>query len=461
MESTSIIKQTSIKDYNFDKNNYMQSVLNEALNINIISMSEIENIQLKIIEIIAKQVEKYTHKESSSVKIDVAQNITQSIFYSIDFYLKSLSNPDMCIDILKRESLDKIYKLAINMIKEEFKTDKQLYLKIKNNRLDIDLIAYNDTIEGINEFFTTYNIDFYSHDAKVYIDYPLAIDKMDTRGITYITHYLEKLFIENEFLNSFEIENIQNLLNRYSIIYGFKYTDMLINIFQIVLTNSVGSTLLKKNSKQLDISYDDCIEIEQIFISLNQNDYENLISQSFNCIIDEFKIINIILKKYINENIINIFEKIKNSVKLNNLQILFVSPKNEVENINIHFEDSKSMDNKLFRIITEEIRDCKNVSDKIKIILTKIKSFKDLVDVLGAYCIFDDEYFDIFNSLKDIELAMLLKVTKFNINDDTFDNDSYLSEEEKQWYNYLINYLKTLDKKHFNTIIEYAGHTFL
>lgn len=50
------------------------------------------------------------------------------------------------------------------------------------------------------------------------------------------------------------------------------------------------------------------------------------------------------------------------------------------------------MANSKFKKLTEEIRECSLVEDKILLIKNNIKSLEDLVDMLNADCLFGYEY---------------------------------------------------------------------
>ena len=101
------------------------------------------------------------------------------------------------------------------------------------------------------------------------------------------------------------------------------------------------------------------------------------------------------------------------------------------------------MDDELFRSITEQIKECRYVSDKIAIIKRKIHSTIDLIDILEGYCIFDDEFSEIFKSLGDMELALLLK----KVPTYTIDSSYHFTENEKEWHNRLNCFLKEIDLK--------------
>ena len=113
---------------------------------------------------------------------------------------------------------------------------------------------------------------------------------------------------------------------------------------------------------------------------------------------------------------IEISARLKSALENNQLESMFVSLKEDYTKQDFQFEEGMKMDDELFRSITEEIKECRYVSDKIALIQRKIHSTIDFIDILEGYCIFDDEFSEIFKSLGDMELALLLgKVPTYTV----------------------------------------------
>jgi len=456
--SSGIEKQYSINKDNLDKSNYLQSLLSESVRLKLLNAEEINSIRLQLADMITMETRSYTQGDSSSVTVETAQSLMMSIIYTLDFYLKSLSSTDKCLDAIKFMKLTDIYTKGKELIKNQIEKTKIFLDLIQRNKISTDNIAYNDTIESLADFPKKYNPIFAAHDLVVSIDYPLCIDRMDTCGVEYISIYLEKLYWENEFCKKFSMENISNLLNGYS----NENTELLINIFGLVLANSLGSVLLKRSAKDLRIVENDCLYLQHSLISMPSMDYESEIYSSTVKIIDELEIENEFLKNYIHETVDSISARIKELLKLNKLSNIFTAMKDNTDGTDLRFEDGKKMNDELFRKVTEEIRSCRFVSDKLKIIWQEVHSFIDLIDILGADCIFENEYNEVFSSFGDMELAMLLKELPSNkipgyrhLNSRDF--DLHLSESEKEWHAALTAYLKSLNNPRMKKIIEISN----
>lgn len=421
-----IEKQHLIKKGNLSQEYYFQSLLQEAYNLKLIADSELENIQFQCIELIAKETERYTSGESSSIRIETAQSIMQSICYTIGIYLKNLMGADAGLKLLKQQSLADTYKLGGELIKSKFEASRELLCLVQSNCLVTDNIAYNDTVQkGIASFFSDYDSDFAAQENPASIDYPLSLDKMDLVGIEYIHCYLEKLYLENEFCLKFEIQDIHNLLRGYD----KSYKDLLINIFGLLINNLTGTVLADSNIN-LNIVPSQTQYLQQKLECLSSKELGALLLTAAENICIEFNVLDKKLQQHIKDTVLDLTPRLKNALENNQLNTLFIAPKEDLKPI-FKFEEGINLEDELFRKITEEIRECSKVSDKIAIIKREVHSITDLVDMLEAYCIFENEFYHIFNSMENSELALLLKLVPL--------------DKEKEWQKCLISFLENVD----------------
>ncbi|KLE14197.1 DUF6179 domain-containing protein [Clostridium sp. C8] len=431
-----IIKNTDKVEGSLSQEYYFQSLLQYAYSNDLLSKEQFENIQIQIIDILKETVGYYTMGESTSVRVEVAENLLLSIYYTISLFLKNNFKAIESIDLIKRKNIKEIFNKGQELLKVKFNECTTLLEYIINTKLLIKNYAYIDTIEyGIPLFFKEYNLRYESHEVPGSIDYPLANYEINLAGVEYIERYLKNLYLENLFCSNFNFKDIDELLNGYD----KKSYHLLINVFKIVLTNSIGSILLNRSAKNLLITSSDKIYIEYKLKDLSEPQLKDNILMAIEKICSEFSIDDQELINYLNNISVEISHEI-NINKIDKIDKIFITPNNEKENI-IKYKDRKSIKNNLFRYVTEEIRTCNTVEDKIKIIKEDIHSLRDLVDVLGADCIFEHEFYKVFNSLEDIEIALLIKYLPSNKD---LDSD-YGTESEKEWHEKLKEYLDYID----------------
>lgn len=427
------------------KEHYFQSLLQVFHSNDILNNKELENIQVQILDILRETANYYTKAESYSVRVEVAEQIMLSIYYTIGSFLKGKTSIKEKITLIKENAMKYLFSEGEKVLKAKIEESKELLKNVQKSKLKTSNYAYIDTIDyGISLFFIEYDSRFAAHKMQGSIDYPLAIDEMELVGIEYISEYLKKIDFENQFCSHFDSYEIENLLKSFD-----KNSDhILINIFELVLTNYLGCMVLGKRGITLDITDTERRYLKNKLGELKEEEFNEVISRIVEGICQEFNINDINFINYINKTIYKIMPSIKKNIENNKLENTFITFKNEDENL-IRYEDGESLENSRFKDITEEIRDCDKVDDKIQIIRKEIHSLRDLVDVLGSDCIFDYEFIEIFKVLDDFEISLLLKY----IPNDSFMDVDYGTESDKEWHEKLEEYLDMINEEKKSKII--------
>ncbi|ABR36148.1 DUF6179 domain-containing protein [Clostridium beijerinckii] len=427
------------------KEHYFQSLLQVLHSNDILNNKELENIQVQILDILRETANYYTKAESYSVRVEVAEQIMLSIYYTIGSFLKGKTSIKEKITLIKENAMKYLFSEGEKVLKIKIEESKELLKNVQKSKLKTSNYAYIDTIDyGIPLFFIEYDSRFAAHEMQGSIDYPLAIDEMELVGIEYISEYLKKIDFENQFCSHFDSYEIENLLKSFD-----KNSDhILINIFELVLTNYLGCMVLGKRGITLDITDTERRYLKNKLGELKEEEFNEVISRIVEGVCQEFNINDINFINYINKTIYKIMPSIKKNIENNKLENTFITFKNEDENL-IRYEDGESLENSRFKDITEEIRDCDKVDDKIQIIRKEIHSLRDLVDVLGSDCIFDYEFIEIFKVLDDFEISLLLKYIP---NDSVMDVD-YGTESDKEWHEKLEEYLDMINEEKKSKII--------
>lgn len=401
--NTSLSKVSKIDCSRLVFNNYFQSYVEEALRVGLVSMEEVANIKVMMVKLLEVQIQRYTRFESSSVKVETAEGLMRAILYSLDFKFKSLKG-DEGVALLKTQSLETLFRECVGLIREQVEKSKVYFEKVKENRLQVDNFAYNDTIDrGFTNFYPFYDAEFGGHMEAADIDYPLCIDEMKEEGITYVYGYLKKLYYENLFCNYFKIEEINELLASSDP----NEKELLINIFEMVLTNAIGNVVVHKDKVGLDLSQTD--------ISLLQSRFENedtplvLLQHAAIEIMKTFKISGF-LKQYILNACRPIGKRIEIAVINKTLDKIFVPFKVIGDRGVIDFKDGESLEDEAFKEVIEAVCCAACVTDKLEMFRANIHSLKDMIDFLEAECLYGSEYKALYRSLSEVEIALLLKV---------------------------------------------------
>lgn len=438
-----LMNNVSITKENLDKNNYTLSIIKEGVRVGVINEEDLLSMQNQIINILKDLVIKYNLGDSTSIRTDKAADMLNSIYYTIDLFLYNLNNLDECIKILMKNQLEEIYKEGKRIIQDLIEETKELYKHIKYNKLKIPLVIYNSTIyEAIPDFFANYNINYFSHDIMTSIDYPLVFDDMKVKGISYINQYLEKLNIETEICKIYDEVKVNELLESYGDTYNIEYKNSPINIFEIVVNNSILSIMIGYGSKNIIHPEYRKDELLSILLNMNAVELDNFINIAFNKLIDENKIKDYKQIEYLNKYMHTFKIRLLNALENKELNYLFIT--NQKNNSVKKLNKSRRLDDKSFRYIINRLKKANGTYEKISIIKKYVNSIEDIIDIFKSDYIIDNEFAEIFKNLSSLELALLGKIV---YREELRDNNINIFKDDNAEISWIMYY-----KKHINTL---------
>ncbi|MEG6523566.1 DUF6179 domain-containing protein [Desulfotomaculum sp. 1211_IL3151] len=426
---------------------YFASLLQEAYACGLLFASDIERIQLQCFGFLAKKTEKYNGGDSSSIRVEIAENIMKSNLYTMGLYLKTLPNADCAVSELKTSNVVEIYQRGRKIIDDKLQVAMKFYRLAQNNKLITINYTYNATLDdnGIGAFFKAYDPDYAAHEIPASIDYQLCNPITDLAGVEFIEKYLANLFLENEFCTNFAPEDINGLL------YGYDegYQDLLINIFEHVFTGALGCWLAQRNVVKLNIPVDQ-IEVMYNGLARNIHSLDLILSKASEGVLAELNITNPALQRYLAKNLPKIKTNITHAIETNNLDKVFVPLVNPNLKPKIEFSPEVKMDDAEYRKLINELLSCRYASDKLILIKEQVKSFDDLEDVLFDAQLSQEEIILIFKILEDVEIALLIRRYPYKSDVQAVD----LSEKEQVFRLYLKNYLEQLPYERQEQIFE-------
>jgi hypothetical protein len=412
----------SIIKNKLNNRHYFKSLMKEGYNAGILTEQQIRDIQLSLLNLLTRQVNKYTSFESTSVRTEKAQEILESITYCIGAYLKT--DPDLKhqLELLNPDNMDNLFSSGLAVIKESV-TDSQLILEqLKEEAMDIRNLAYTNTIfHGIPDFYHDYDMRYAAQEGGGSIDYPLAIDITDLEGAEYIMEYLTRLTLENRFCCCFSINAIRQLLKGYH----EDYADLLINIFEIVLTNGLGLVLLNRDIYPLEIDKDDRQELKTLLSGLKASELESKLILAVEELYHIMEFDDAELLSYMKRTVMALSQRLFHLLELDKTEEFFIAFKTEGTQQKPAYMDGEPMEDDKLRDLIETLKDLRYTSDKIAIIQREIHSLSDLAEVLDI-CFYKEEFKEVFPLLNEAEISYLL---------------GFIDEEyEKEWQSALKMY---------------------
>jgi hypothetical protein len=390
-----------INFHQLDQGQFFQSLLQEIYTRNLLSQEKIEKIQLELIELLGKETERFTNGESSSVRIEKAQEILQSVTYCLGIYLKEMSETDDLLEILKAKKISVLFYKGMDTVNIRILKAKQLLSDVQKGRLKINNYAYQDTIShGIPEFFHDYQVEFGAHDMPCSIDYQLCFSVDHLIGVEYIYEYLRRFKLEQDFISQFSEEKIESLLS------GFHKDSehMLINIFELVFINVLGCAMLNLSIDVLDIPVKERSWLRNQLVGLNKEEILIKLTNSFHKVFDEL-LPDTEIKTYALEILPQLAVRVCNNLQTDSLQEIFISFIDQSVEKAVYIDGIPMEDEKL-RLLIEELSDTELISEKIAKIRESVQSLEDMA-VLLEECFYGSEYTEVFGLFTETERTLL------------------------------------------------------
>lgn len=182
-----------------------------------------EDFNLALLRLLAVRTERYTMGESSSVTVETAQALLESIRFTLALGCEAQGYSPA--QLPTGESLPALLLAGQAEAERRVKTGQALFRHANALLSDIDDLALQQTLAELSAFFKRYDLWFFAHDIPCAIDYILdAPISEDLQGIDYIIAYLKALISEGRAVPMLRKEE-EARLNALLAQDGFEYTD--------------------------------------------------------------------------------------------------------------------------------------------------------------------------------------------------------------------------------------------
>lgn len=429
MEQNLLNREQMIEESKLNQSYYFQSLLQEAMNLQLLTEAQIKRIQLELIDLMGKEVARYTNEESSSVPVEKAQELLQSITYNIGFYLKTINNNTEKLKLLQNEKINVLFYKGMEEITKRISKASELLHQIQKDTLRLNNIAYQDTIHtDLPKFFHDYNVEYGAHRLDTSADYPILYPITEYLGLEYMEEFLKSLAVEGEFIGRFQADRINQLL------YDFdkEAEHMLINIYELVLMNALGCRLNDKNIYELEFNNTEIMWLQNKLQGQTEEELLLKLDAAYTQLGEELALSEEELR-YGRSCLTQAAVRLCHCLKMNTLSKFFIcSHEQGIIEIDA-FEQGTMMENEVLRKLIIRIGGASDVVEKVSIIKDEVHSIDDLTEILDS-CFEDKEYNEVLSLLGDRELAVL---KKYVLSDQGgIDLKDY--ETEKQWQRVLL-----------------------
>lgn len=437
-----------IREGDLNGERYFQSLLEQAHAKGILCDDDIERLQHECLALLADTAERYNAGASSSIRVEKAQDLLASNFFTIGLGLKAYPSPDAAAEALRSVSARELYSKGRRRINTMRAYARTLHAKLLEELIDTQNVFYRATIkEGIDGFFKLYDADFSAHKIHITADYPAFCPPPALAGIEFIRAYLHALYCENLFCRYFFAEDIHHLLCGYAV----DYQGQPMNIFEPVLLAALGCAMAGRDARRLDISQSGAAYLFRLLDETPQGERPARMRGALHALHALFRFPPG-LWRYLQSSLPLAAQRVAVAVRIGTLGGVFALPAYPEREPRVEVSFGVKMGDEHYREVVEELRQCRFSGDKLSIIKAQARSLADLEDMLLDAELTEAETHAVLRELSLLEMAALARRHALASEADAF----ALREQERLLQKRLHGFIAGLPRER-REMIERAG----
>lgn len=417
------MNELAIRPLRPDPKQYFVSLVAQGRMMAMISEAQAERIGMETMALLAKETVKYTHGASTSVRVETAQRLLASAVYCIGHGLKSLGSAEAALGAVCDTSVSALYAQGKKRVDASGAEARALLRTVQEGMLKTVNLAYNDTLRrGLPAFFSAYDTEYGAHENPGSVDYPVC-RVPDLVGVEYMLAYLKRADMENRFCRAAEYTD--------ALLRGYHKDgkQLLVNLFELSLSCAVGAVLCGKAPADA-LNADDVSHLGQRLREASGKRLYGMLCLACGQACARLGM-DAEVSKHAAAVMNDMLPHVQNALRAGHPEQVFIVPKPERERGK--FIDGVKMDDEAFRALTEELRKSRNTSDKLAMIRERVRSMADLIDLLGAECLYGKEFDAVFATLDNVSLRVLkARCTRDGL---------HASATETEWQRRLTRYM--------------------
>lgn len=184
---------------------------------------------------------RYTKVESSSLPKELAEALLHSVCYTLG---PALAAPP-------GGSLLPAYEAGVVRTAKKVRQTKRRWQVARLSLPKVVSLSARETLFSIGTFFENYDARFFAHAIPCDVDYQLCHPVPETLlGVDYVSEYLSRICIENDFLRLFPPERVDALLERACPDYRYRID----NLYAPIAANALALALLGEAAQGLCVT---------------------------------------------------------------------------------------------------------------------------------------------------------------------------------------------------------------
>lgn len=239
----------------------------------VLTPEEYSRMQAELLRLLSRQIERYTMGDSSSVPVELAQELLSAICYVLGI---SPERPNGRWKELAQNDLDQAYREGLDCIEQKKTFGKHLQQIVSDHLPPVESISMLRTLKGIDRFWKRYDNRFFAHQTPWDMEYPLALPLPDSlQGIDVIIQYLSNLRLENLFLGEYVPGDMLPVLTQSCP----DFSDLPVNLFESVAANALALALLEKPDRPPRLGTLELEALYNLFQHMSRVDIQHCLKQ--------------------------------------------------------------------------------------------------------------------------------------------------------------------------------------
>ena len=272
----------------------------------------------RLLSLLAKQTERYTMGESTSVTVETAQELLASFWHTLTVAMDESHTP---YTRLLTDDLLPVVKRGQTILQDRLAKTKRLWEGVCQTAPGIQNFYYVDTLRGIGDYFQHYDLYFFSHQKPPCIDYPLLMPVSESlQGLSYTEQYLKHMLAENLILHQFETAEVIRLLKAIAPDYQGFY----LNLCEQPLTNAIGSALSGEDGRALHLSHTAQKRIAETMQNIGHEKRQQLLRASALSVCDDLKITDNWVREYMTSFADSLLPRLDTALDAGDVSHLFI-----------------------------------------------------------------------------------------------------------------------------------------
>ena len=382
---------------------YTESLLGQAVARGLLAPQQLEVIQLGYLGLLAKQVERFTSGESSSVRNEVARHILDSLLFVVGLRLKTCPHPDDALALLLHTPAQLLFDEGMTLLRRKLQRTKLVHTHLTKTLLHTPNVYYRATLaDGIRGFFKLYDPRFGAQEIHITADYPAFLPPTGLVGIEFMAWYTEVLTFENDFCRHFDDTAIDRLLRG---VYG-PYEELLINLYEPVLLTSLCCVLAGRSPHGLALQPADITALNARFRPLTTAELQTVLEGAVGPLQAALALPDGICG-YVARCLPKAAALLQSAAEAGTLRTLLAPPADAAPADEFQFDFGTPMPPQQYSDLLDELCSCRYLADKLALAQQQITSLTDFSNLLLDAELEDDELPAFVDLLGPAELAAL------------------------------------------------------